>query len=168
MEEAFPSSPNKKTPGYRVCILLGSNIQPEHNLRLAMERLRKEMTVLQTSSVWESAPVGGSGANFLNAAVLAVSKCQADSLKQGLLRPLEASLGRVRSEDKNMPRPIDLDIIFFENQLLDPTVWDYAYKAVPVSEIKPEFLSEGGKPLKEAAARLAVACPVRLRTDVKL
>jgi 2-amino-4-hydroxy-6-hydroxymethyldihydropteridine diphosphokinase len=157
-----------KKPSHQVCLLLGSNIHPEYNLPLAMVRLRQELTILRVSSVWESAPVGGEGPNFLNAAVLAVSHRDALLLKQRVLLPLEARLGRKRSPDKNSPRPIDLDIIFYDRQILDPTLWEYAHRAVPVSEILPEYLSELDQPLKEAAARLAAASPLRLREDVLL
>jgi 2-amino-4-hydroxy-6-hydroxymethyldihydropteridine diphosphokinase len=149
-----------KKPSHQVCLLLGSNIHPEYNLPLAMARLRQELTILRVSSVWESAPVGGEGQNFLNAAVLAVSHRDALLLKQQVLLPLEARLGRKRTPDKNSPRPIDLDIIFFDHQILDPTLREYAHRA--------EYLSELGQPLKEAAARLAAASPLRLREDVLL
>ncbi len=157
-----------KRQDHQVCLLLGSNIRPEYNLPLAVARLRKELKVLQISSVWESAPVGGSGPNFLNAAVLAVSHEQAYLLKHHILLPLETRLGRVRGADKNSPRPIDLDIILFDDQLMDQSLWEHAYRAVPVSEILPEYLSEQGKSLKEVAASLAVTCPVHLRADVLL
>jgi 2-amino-4-hydroxy-6-hydroxymethyldihydropteridine diphosphokinase len=137
-----------KRPSHQICLLLGSNIRPEYNLPLAMAHLRQELTILRVSSVWESAPVGGEGQNFLNAAVLAVSHRDALLLKQRVLLPLEARLGRKRTPDKNSPRPIDLDIIFFDHQLLDPTLWEYAHRAVPVSEILPADLSELDRPLK--------------------
>ena len=157
-----------KRPGRQVCLLLGSNIRPEYNLPLAVARLRQELTILRVSSVWESAPVGGKGPNYLNAALLAVSHYDAGLLKQRVLLPLEAQLGRMRGPDKNSPRPIDLDIIFFDQQLLDPTLWQHAYRAVPVSEILTDHLSELDRTLKEAAARLNAASPLRLREDVLL
>ena len=157
-----------KRLSHRVCLLLGSNIRPEYNLPLAVAQFRLELTVLQVSSVWESEPVGGNGPCYLNAALLAVSSWDALLLKQRILLPLEARLGRVRSADKNAPRPIDLDIILFDRRLLDPTLGDFTYRAVPVSELLPEYLSEQGKPLKEVAAVLAAANPVHLRTDVVL
>lgn len=147
---------------------MGSNIRPEFNLPMAVARLRQDLIVLRVSSVWESAPIGGKGSNFLNAALLAVSHTDAGLLKQSILHPLEAEMGRKRSTDKNSPRPIDLDIIFFDQELLDPTLWQYAYRAVPVSEILPDYLSELGRPLKEAAARLNASNPLRLREDILL
>ncbi|HTX91460.1 MAG TPA: 2-amino-4-hydroxy-6-hydroxymethyldihydropteridine diphosphokinase [Anaerolineales bacterium] len=157
-----------KRPGYQVCLLLGSNVRPETNLPLAVARLRRELTVLQASSVWESPPVGGGGPDYLNAALLAVSHTGVLSLKQGTLLPLEARLGRVRTSDKNSPRPIDLDIILFDGQVLDPTLWQYAHRAVPVSEVLPGLRSEDGETLKDMAFRLAAVQSLRLRTDVAL
>jgi 2-amino-4-hydroxy-6-hydroxymethyldihydropteridine diphosphokinase len=155
-------------PGHQVCLLLGSNIRPEYNLPLAVARLRQDLIVLRISSVWESAPVGGKGSNYLNAALLAISQIDAGVLKQKILLPLEVLMGRKRTTDKNFPRPIDLDIIFFDQELMDPTLWLYAHRAVPVSEILPDYLSELGRPLKEAAARLNASNPLRMRKDVLL
>jgi 2-amino-4-hydroxy-6-hydroxymethyldihydropteridine diphosphokinase len=157
-----------KILGYQVCLLLGSNIRPEYNLPLAVSLLRKHLTVLQVSSVWESAAIGGDGPNFLNAALLAVSHLDASALKQELLLPIEAQLGRVRTADKNSPRPIDLDIIFFDRQLMDPLLGQYAHRAVPVAELLPEASSATGQPLKELAAGLLSTAPLQLRQDVVL
>ena len=55
---------------HHVSLLLGSNIQPEKNIPLAVSLLQKQLTILQTSSVWESKAVGSDGANILNAALL--------------------------------------------------------------------------------------------------
>jgi 2-amino-4-hydroxy-6-hydroxymethyldihydropteridine diphosphokinase len=157
-----------KKPEYQVCLLLGSNIRPEYNLPLAVAHLRRELAVLRVSSVWESAPVGGNGPNYLNAAILANSLRDAPSLKQRVLRPLETRLGRVRNADKNSPRPIDLDIILFEGKLLDSTFWYHAYRMIPVAEVLPGFLSEDGRLLTDIAARLTKSGSVGLRADVLL
>ena len=157
-----------KSPGYQVCLLLGSNIRPEYNLPLAVAQLRQELTVRLVSSVWESKAVGEKAPNYLNAALLAVSQMDPKLLKQRVLLPLEERLGRVRNADKDSPRPIDLDIVFFDQQLLDATLWDQAYRAVPVSEVLPEVLSGQGVALKVLAAKLISEHAVRLRTDVLL
>jgi 2-amino-4-hydroxy-6-hydroxymethyldihydropteridine diphosphokinase len=157
-----------KRPAYQTCLLLGSNIRPEYNLPLAVAALRQELTILKISQVWESAPVGGIGPCFLNAAVLAISHRSAVLLKQQILLPLEVRLGRRRSANLNSPRPIDLDIITFDQQLLDESVWENAYRAVPISELLPELLSSQGRPLREVAADLAAKTRVHLRTDVLL
>jgi 2-amino-4-hydroxy-6-hydroxymethyldihydropteridine diphosphokinase len=153
---------------HRVCLLLGSNIQPEKNIPLAVDLLRKQLTILQASSVWESKAVGSDGANILNAALLVLTSLEAEILKKQVLRPLEAQLGRVRTNDKNAPRTIDLDILFFDQQLLDQNLWQYAYRAVPMAEILPDYQSETGEHLKDAALRLARTTPIWVRDDVSL
>ncbi len=153
---------------HRACILLGSNILPEINLPRALRQLQEKVKVLQVSSVWETPSVGSGGPNFLNAAASIATPLPALELKETVLRPLEASLGRVRSADKNAPRTIDLDIILFDGQQLDPALWQHAHRAVPVGELEPEFRSENGETLKQAASRLALSTMIRLRLDVNL
>ncbi len=77
-------------------------------------------------------------------------------------------MGRVRSADKNAARPIDLDIILFDGLLLDPTLWLFAHRAVPMAEIQPDIRSEAGETLKEAAAKFMSEGSIRLRPDVVL
>ena len=153
---------------HRVCLLLGSNIQPEKNIPLAMSLLQKQLTILKTSSVWESRAVGSDGANILNAAMLALTSLDAETLKEDVLHPLEAQLERVRTRDKNSPRTIDLDILTFDQQLLDLNLWHYAYRAVPMAEVLPDYQSETGEYLKDAALRLAHTTPIWVRNDVSI
>lgn len=153
---------------HQVCLLLGSNIQPERNLPLAIDQLQNHLTILLISGVWETPPVGSAGPNFLNAALMAQTPLEQNTLKLQILTPLEAKMGRVRSADKNAPRPIDLDIILFDGMILDPTLWQFAHRAVPVAEIQPELRSEAGETLREAAAKFVSAGSIRIRTDVVL
>ncbi len=91
--------------------------------------------------------MGTTGPDFLNLALLVTTSLEAGELKEKVLRPLEAQLGRLRSADKNAPRPIDLDIIIFDDLLLDPNLLLYAHRAVPVAEILPDYRSSQGIPL---------------------
>jgi 2-amino-4-hydroxy-6-hydroxymethyldihydropteridine diphosphokinase len=154
--------------GHEVCLLLGSNIRPEDNLPLAAGQLKKDLTILKVSSVWETPAAASNGPNYLNAALLALCALDAGALKEQVLRPLEARLGRVRSRDKNAPRPIDLDIILFDGRPLDAALWEQAHRAVPVAELLPDLRSEAGERLGQAARRLAAATPIRLRGDVSI
>ena len=42
---------------HQVCLLLGSNIQPERNIPLAIDQLQNHLSILQISSVWETCAV---------------------------------------------------------------------------------------------------------------
>jgi len=151
---------------HQACLLLGSNILPEKNLTLGLNLLRNMATISRLSSVWETPSVGSSGPDFLNLAVLITTQLKASELKAQVLRPLEKQLGRVRSANKNAPRTFDIDIILFDGQLLDPNLWVYAHRAVPVAEILPDYRSDQGKLLKEVAHGLAEMNPIRLKRDV--
>ena len=153
---------------HQVCLLLGSNIQPERNLPLAAAQLQDQLTILRISSVWETPPVGSAGPSFLNAALLAQTLQDQKTLKLQILTPLEAKMDRVRSADKYAPRSIDLDIIIFDGLILDPTLWQFAHRAVPIAEIQPDIRSEVGETLKEVAAKLVCESVIRLRPDVVL
>jgi 2-amino-4-hydroxy-6-hydroxymethyldihydropteridine diphosphokinase len=151
---------------HQVCLLLGSNIEPEQNLKLAIELLRKKVRTVQVSSVWETPSKGSPGPNFLNCAMLVTTTLEAKELKERVLRPLEAQLGRERTADKNAPRTIDIDIVLYDDKELDPDLWFYAHRAVPVSEILPGYRSAEGRPLSRAAFELVQTNAIRLRRDV--
>jgi len=151
---------------HQACLLLGSNIEPERNIPRAVDLLNERLTILQVSSVWESASAECCYPDYLNLAALVATHLPASELKEKVLRPLEEQMGRVRTEDKNAARPIDLDIILFDGALLDPTLFEYAFRAVPVAEIFPEYPSAQGEALKDIARRLAETFPVQLRKDI--
>jgi len=147
----------------KIALLLGSNIAPEANLRAAYQELSRRCRVLKTSQIWESPAVGGEGQDYLNMAVLILSEQDPFELKYEVLRPIETTLGRVRSADKFAARTIDIDVVAEAGQALDPGLGNYAYAAVPVSEILPELiLPPSGEPLKTAAERLRRRSPIRL------
>jgi 2-amino-4-hydroxy-6-hydroxymethyldihydropteridine diphosphokinase len=151
---------------HQVCLLLGSNIQPRKNLALAVDLLRSQVKIVRVSSVWETPAVGSPGPDFLNLAVLVITSLDAGSLKEQIIRPLEAQLGRVRSADKNAPRTMDIDIVLFDNQLLDPNLWRFAHRAVPVADILPGYRSDNGDQLKDIALQLAEKTPVHSKPDL--
>ena len=153
---------------HQVCLQLGSNIQPERNLPLAIDQLQNRLTILRISSVWETSSVGAPGPNFLNAALLAQTSLNQNSLKLKVLTPLESKMGRLRSANKNAARPIDLDIITFDRLLLDPVLWQFAHRAVPVAEVQPDLRSEDGGTLQEAAAKFISSGSIWLRSEVVL
>lgn len=118
---------------------LGSNIQPETHLVRAVELLHDYGKVLKVSSAWESKSVGAEGPNYLNACVLFQTEWMQVELKENVIRPIEARLGRRRSENKYAPRTIDIDIVLFDDQPYNDKFWRYAFVIVPLAEIYPEY-----------------------------
>ena len=118
---------------------LGSNIQPEFHLVQAIKLLHKYGEVLKVSSAWESKSVGAEGPNYLNACVLFRCLSMPVELKENLIRPIEAQLGRKRVEDKFAPRTIDIDIVLFDEKPYNVEYWNFAFVIVPLAEIHPEY-----------------------------
>lgn len=128
---------------------LGSNIEPEVNIKLAVAMLAERTELIAVSSVWETRPVGMiNQPNFLNAAAIVRTQLTASQLKQKVLRPIEQKLGRVRQANKNGPRPIDIDIILFNRQVIklggrhipDAEVLERPFVAIPLAEIAPDYI----------------------------
>lgn len=154
---------------HRACLLLGSNIRPEHYLPLAVQMLHGLLVVESASRVWQTPPVGSDGPSFLNAALRVRTSLGAEALKHTILRPLEAQLGRVRSPDKNAPRTIDVDAVVWDGEVLDPRLWELTHIAVPTAEVWGEgLLSPSGEALGQVAQRLTTGSTIRLREDVAL
>jgi 2-amino-4-hydroxy-6-hydroxymethyldihydropteridine diphosphokinase len=161
----------------RVLVALGSNIDGERNLREAVRRLSLYCRLAAVSPVYETAPVGNTEQpHFLNAAALIETDLTAAELKARVLRVIEQDMGRVRTDDKNAPRTIDLDIALFGDQVLDlgprhipdPDILRYPHIAVPLADLAPTMRHpEGGRTLQEIAQSLPVGGLV-LRPDVVL
>ena len=159
----------KETDAVPVYLGLGSNIEPEKNLPEALALLERHIPVADRSTVWETPPVGGTGPNFLNAVVLVYSTMLPDPLRDELLRPVEAALGRVRSADPNAPRTIDLDILIYDGQVLEPEIWVQAYWSVPLAELVPDCVNpETSETVQQASRRLAQTIAIVPRRDVAL
>jgi 2-amino-4-hydroxy-6-hydroxymethyldihydropteridine diphosphokinase len=124
---------------HRAYLNVGSNIQPELNLPKAIQLLREHGQVTEISHAWESKSVGYDGPNFLNCCILFFTNLHPTELKEQIIRPIEAKLGRVRGENKNAPRTIDIDTVLFDEQPLNTEYWDYAFVAVPLAELIPDF-----------------------------
>lgn len=126
----------------RIFVLLGSNIEPEINIPLAINYLNLEpdLTLVRVSSTWRTKPVGSCCTDFLNTAVLFLSSIDPQVVKIQILAGIETRMGRVRTEDKNAPRTIDLDILAINDTVLDLDVFEFDHLVFPLSEIAPDLL----------------------------
>ncbi len=146
---------------------LGSNIEPEINLVKAIQLLQRHGRVEKISNAWESESVGAKGANYLNACVLLVTPLKQDHLKEQVLLPLEAQLGRRRTGDRYAPRPMDIDIIIFDGSSCDNKYWDQAFVVIPLAEIFPDFHNPiQAETVAETATRLHHKFWMKARRDV--
>jgi len=136
-------------------ILIGSNIDPENNMRDCLVLLMDSVTVVARSQIWRTKSFGSEGPDFLNLAIKINTYFNEKQLKVSILRKIEDRLGRVRSSNKNAPRTIDLDTIIFNDVIKDDELWNKVFIAVPVAELKPAlYYPDSTRNLKEIAKEL--------------
>lgn len=145
-------------------IAIGSNIDPESNVLLALERLRADLHIDAVSNFYWSAAIGANDQpRFLNGACLARTDRSPRELKFNVLRTIEDKLGRVRGDDKFAPREIDLDIALFDDlqvdgdglHIPDPDLAVRPFLAIPLAEIALDWVVPGlGATLGTIAAGL--------------
>ncbi len=135
----------------RAVIVAGSNLEKERHLPEAIRLLRRHrrIDVERVSRFFESASVGGpQGApNYFNAAIVACTDLPPEELRAEL-RAIESALGRVRTDDPDAPRTIDLDIAYYGDvvaefagwSLPDPNAVKEAHVAVPIADVAPDWV----------------------------
>lgn len=131
-----------------VYLALGSNLGNRlANLKAAINNLTPQMTLKKKSPIYETQPWGVyDQESFLNQVVIAETYLEAGALLKHLKR-LEAALGREPSVE-NGPRVIDLDILFFDDEVIDapplaiphPRLHERAFVLVPLADLAPDFV----------------------------
>lgn len=122
-----------------VVIGVGSNIDPESNIKEAKKAVELTHDLIKTSSFIETEPIGCKNQNnFLNGAFLIETEMDTLTLKSWL-KNLEEKLGRVKSENKNGPRTIDLDIIIWNREVVDNEVYERKFLLNSINELLPEL-----------------------------
>jgi 2-amino-4-hydroxy-6-hydroxymethyldihydropteridine diphosphokinase len=129
-----------------VYLSLGSNLgDRENHLREAISRLQDMGVIRRISAFYETQPVEVQTEQpwFLNCA-LAMETELAPLAFLGRMLAVEQSMGRIRTEPKG-PRTIDIDILFFGNDVLDtpeltvphPAMHQRRFVLEPLGEIAP-------------------------------
>ncbi len=147
-------------------VLAGSNIDPDQCVPEAVRHLRRraDLNVVAVSDCYQSSAVGSVDGtpDFVNAAIHLSTALAAEDLRD-VLHEIEDDLGRVRTEDPNASRTIDLDIIFYGDLVKDFDGWSVpdpdmelrSHVAVPVAEVVPDWIHPvSGVPAGEIAESL--------------
>jgi len=121
----------------KAVIDLGSNLNPEENILAARFLLSKIFTVLKESSFRKTRPVKHPLAEkFLNGCVYIETSLDSQSLKAELKR-LEKELGRDHEASDSTAHPIDLDIVIFNNQVIDKSFYERPFLKETVLQLLP-------------------------------
>ena len=141
----------------KVYLGLGSNIDPEKNLRLGIGELGARFGMLELSNVYRSAAVGFDGDDFLN--LVAGLESDASPLQlHAMLTEIHSRAGRTRSESRYSPRTLDIDLLLYDDLVLDEPpiriprsdILKYSFVLGPLAEIAPQLRHpETGKLIAE-------------------
>jgi 2-amino-4-hydroxy-6-hydroxymethyldihydropteridine diphosphokinase len=149
-----------------VFIGLGSNLaDPAAQLREAVGRLARRLTVERISSAYRTEPVGlKDQPHFLNAVLAARTEMSPQEVLS-LLVSVEAAMGRRRDVPQG-PRTIDLDLLLYDHRVVDepdlrlphPRMSGRRFVLAPLAEIAPGVRPAGaGGTVAELLAALPAA-----------
>jgi 2-amino-4-hydroxy-6-hydroxymethyldihydropteridine diphosphokinase len=138
----------------RAFIGLGSNVGDRlANLRRAVALLsrRAGLTVVASSRVYETDPVGPPQPDYLNAVVEVRTSLEARAVLEACLS-IEAEMGRVRGERWG-PRVIDLDVLTVDAETIEepgltvphPRMHERAFVLAGLLELDPRPFLPGGR-----------------------
>ena len=155
----------------KIYLLTGSNMG---NCRLQLKKAisiieKKIGKVSRQSGLYQTAAWGKTDQpDFLNQVLIVETNLTAEQTMQAILS-IEKQMGRVRTE-KNAPRIIDIDILFFGKEVVltenlvipHPAIKYRRFVLVPLNELSPNFIHPV---LHESNHHLLLKCPDKL--DVK-
>ena len=156
----------------KVFLGIGTNLNKrESNINEAVARIEEHIgKIIVSSSVYETEPWGFQSENeFLNM-VVKVETNLAPSGLLGRINMIESLLGRVRRDKHYASRVIDIDILLYENMIINeislkiphPLLQDRLFVLIPLCEIEPDFVHPvSGKTITELLGNVD-------RSDIKL
>lgn len=123
-------------------VAVGSNIDAEKHIQQAFEQLKKIGSQVNVATLLRTKPVGFTEqADFINTAFSFESALNATDLKIQLTS-IEAQLGRIRTNNKNGPRTIDLDIVKIDMEIVDEDYHQYDFVKKSVDELVDKQATE--------------------------
>lgn len=136
-----------------------------------------QVTFVDQSSVYETEPVGVKDEyrtmKFLNA-VLVVESPYTAAEWLPKIKKIEATLHRVRTEDRNVPRTIDVDILFSGDEIVDddllqiphPRWAERRFVVEPLAEVRGDMILPGtDASVRKILAQLPASEDVRLFSE---
>lgn len=134
---------------YLAVIVFGSNHEAKSNLVKGLKTLNQKVRILAISPVYENPAIGQKTSPFyLNGACLIETNLPPLKLHEQVLRLIEDKLDRIRGEEGKAKCTIDLDLVLYGQEILSlpnlqlpaPDILHYAYVAVPLGFLVPDWI----------------------------
>lgn len=125
-------------------ISVGSNVDPEANIRQGLSMLGETYGALRLSPVYRSTAVGFEGDDFLNLVAAFETDAPVETVAEAL-DEIENRCGRIRNGIRFGPRTLDLDLILFGDLVIDQPglklprdeILSYAFVLRPLADLEP-------------------------------
>lgn len=134
----------------KIYLLLGGNLGDKRKVfsdarGLLSQRLGQ---ITSQSAVYETEPWGFESTDLFWNQVLEIDTALSPEEVLRLTQLTELDLGRVRKENQYNSRILDIDILFYENQLIEtenlviphPRIQERKFALIPLCEIAPELM----------------------------
>ena len=126
---------------------IGSNIDPDRKLSLGLDELRQRFGDVDVSAVYRNAAVGFDGDDFFTL-VVRLDTLETPAVIQEHIEDIHRLAGRERGDEKFAPRPLDIDILLYDDVVLDappltlprPDVLRYGFVLRPLAELAPDLV----------------------------
>ncbi len=126
---------------------LGSNVNAEHNIKVAIGELEERFAKISLSPAYTSTAVGFDGNDFINLVARVDTDMSPLELRQ-YLRDLEDRYGRQRNVPKFSDRSLDIDILLYDDLVLLSPVLEipraeivrFAHVLKPLTDLDPELI----------------------------
>jgi len=141
----------------KVYLGLGSNIDPEKNLRRGVHELRQRFGDLELSDVYQSAAAGFEGDDFLNLVVGMETNDSPLAINEHI-GEIHRIAGRQRGEERYSSRPLDIDLLLYDDLIVNEPplrlprsdILEYSFVLRPFAELAPELVHpQTGRTLAE-------------------
>ena len=157
----------------KIYLLLGSNMgNSRQQLAIAQKHIEKNIgAITRRSPLYQTAAWGNTDQpDFLNQVIIVETESTAATIMQAILS-IEKKMGRLRTE-KNAPRIIDIDILFFNKDIVDlpdlciphPQLQNRRFVLVPLNELSPKLIHPV---YKKTIHQLLRVCPDNLTVKKK-
>ncbi len=119
-----------------VFIMLGSNTNPIINLELAKDNLSLYFQIVSCSIMLSTEPVGSHYLSpFLNIALEVQSRYMLEETKL-ILKRIEVEMGRTQNSKQQGLIPIDIDLIFWNDDLLHRDYERFSFVKACVDQLR--------------------------------
>jgi len=155
---------------------IGSNIDPENNLRLGVSELHRRFGELTLSSTYQSSAVGFDGPDFLNL-VVGLESSETPGRIHEHIDAIHKLAGRQTGAARYSSRPLDIDLLLYDDLVMDAPpvklpradVLKYSFVLRPLAEIAPELIHpESGRPLRNHWQEFDDTAHPLVRVDISL